>query len=871
MARFGHLTNAFNAGELSPHVYGRTDINKYSAGAARVENFLIHAEGGVHRRAGTRFVAEVKDSTKRSRLIPFVYSTDQAYVLEFADERIRVFANEGLIDSPSHDFVDGDVGVTTDEITETDHGFYHEQGPIRFTTDGTLPTLAVGSMAGTDYYVLRPQASSFPYTAVTHAANTITINAHGYSDDMGPFRLTTTGVVQAGLAAKDTDYYIIWTDANTIQLETSVGAGASAFTDQGSGTHTLTPTPAYSRDKYRFSLTAGGAFADITGAAGGGTHTATPTPVAPLTSVPLEIESPYTESELSDIQYTQSADVLYLGQTDHPTRTFSRVSHTGWQFEEWEAEDGPYLPENVTTTTFTPSALTGVVTITATVPAGSVNGINDGVGFRSSDIGRSMRYKSTSDWGWGYIVGVESTTKCRVLVEKAFKVGGASAAWRLSVWWTGNRPRALSFFEQRFALGGESLTPETIHASATGNYRNFGPTDLDNTLNEDNAITFVIGTNQVTSILWMASLRNLVVGTKGGAHVLQASIDNEAVTPFSVNLTQAAPVGVKALQPRAVSNRLVYVSRSGQRVRNVRFDAAEGFWGTEDLTLLANHITGFGQLDVDAFEYQAEPVSTIWLLRSDGVLAAASYVPEQSVFAWHRHTIGGSFGTGDAVVESIAVIPSPDEDHDQLWMTVKRTVDGSTVRYVEFMEQQWENEDLEDAFFVDSGLSGTAPALTVSGLSHLEGETVQVLADGATHADCVVASGAITLERTATTVHVGLGYVSDLETLDLYVPDSGGTMGGSAAISRTARIDHVVLRFHDTVGGKIGPTTTELDALSLRHPDEPMDGPPSVFRGDKRVQFRGRYDRTRRIIVRQDQPLPMSLLALMADGSQAER
>jgi len=864
--RFGHLNNAFNAGEFSPHIYGRTDIDKYKSAAARIENFIIYAEGGVHRRSGTRFVAEVKDSTKRSRLIPFVFSTEQAYSLEFADEVIRVFVNEGLTDSPTQDFDFTDVGVTPDEIEITDHGYYHNQGPIRLSNDQDpvdLPEPFDTLGVATDYYVLKPQAISFDDGDV--AANQITFDApHGYSDEMGPFRLTTTGVVPGGLRAKDTDYYIIWQAAATIELEESVGGGAEGIAGGSLGTHTLTPTPAYSRDKFRLSQTSGGAAENITDQ-GTGTHTITPTP-----TVPLEIESPYLEAELSAIQYAQSADVLYLVHPNHPIRTLSRVSHTGWQLEEWEPRDGPYLPENVTTTVLNPGNLdTGDVSI---VNSDSTEGINGGAGFQSSDIGRSLRYKDDDDWGWGYIVGVVSTTSIRVLIEKRFRGGDASTSWRLSAWWSENYPNAVSFFEQRLAFGGEPQSPETIHASQTGKYDTFGPSDFDGTVNEDNSIDFVIGNNQVTSILWMSSLRNLVIGTKGGTHVLQASTDNEAVTPFSVNLSQASPIGVKSLQPRPISNRLAYVSRSGQRVRNVRFDVAEGVWGTEDLTLIANHITGFGQLDLDALEYQAEPMSIFWVLRSDGVLAACTYVPEQSVFAWHRHIVGGSFGTGDAVVESIAVIPSEDESHDQLWMVVKRTINGATVRYVEFMEEQWENEELEDAFFVDSGLTtlpGWTPSTTIDGLDHLIGETVQVLVDGATHLDCVVDSvGEIELDvLPVTKVHAGLGYVSDLETLDLFVPEGRGT----PVISRTAKIDHVFLRFHDSVGGKCGPTTTELDPLSLRHPDATMDGHPGIFRGDYRLPFRGHYDRTRRVIVRQDQPLPMSLLALLADGSQAER
>lgn len=857
MPRSSLPLNAFNAGELSPEVFGRTDIDKYKSGAATLRNFIVHPEGGIFRRPGTRYSADVWDHTKKSRVVAFTFSTEQAYTLEFSDLRMRVFANEALLSAPVDTFLDAAVDTTTDEIAITDHGYIDSQGPVRLTSTGTLPA---GLATGTDYYIVSPATKTFLDGDVNTTTNRITITAHGYTDQQGPFQLTTTGVLPIGLEAVQ-DYYAQVVDANTIELSTTpTGAAVNITSAALGGTHTLTPLNDYVRDKLRLSLTAGGSPVDITAAAGGGTHTITPTP-----SFPLEVITPFTEAQLFDLHFVQSADILFIAHKSHRPTQISRRGNTKWSVDIFNNLDGPYLSPNATTTTLAPSAATGNITISAS----SVNGINDGAGFVSADIGRLIWMKvSGNDLGWVEITGVESTTKVHALVRSATVVTTATTNWRLGAWYTDNYPASVSFFEQRLAFAGEPKTPQTLHASKSGDFNNFSPTQLDGTVLDDNGLDFQIGANQVSAIRWLAVGRQLFMGTGSGPFVVQASSNNESVTPFNINVPQANVVGASSVQPVNVGNQVLYVSRNSRSVLGLQFNISDDGFDSVDLTLLSKHLFSGTKTVVDA-AYQLETQSVVWFVRSDGTLVGCTYIPNQQVFAWHQHVLGGAFGSGQAVVESVAVIPSPNSDYDQVWMTVKRTINGATKRFVEFFEEEWVTGVKTDMHYVDAApvsYSGTPISTLSTGLSHLEAESVQILADGAVHPNRTVTSGSITLDAAYSDITVGLGYSSDYLSLPLDVPDAEG-----AATSKVARIDHLVLKLHESLGGKIGADFTNMDRLVERSGSDPMDASPPIFTGERKEAFRGAFARDKRIAVRQDQPLPLNILSLTARLSLGAR
>jgi hypothetical protein len=214
--------------------------------------------------------------------------------------------------------------------------------------------------------------------------------------------------------------------------------------------------------------------------------------------------------------------------------------------------------------------------------------------------------------------------------------------------------------------------------------------------------------------------------------------------------------------------------------------------------------------------------------------------------------IPGALGTADSV-ESVCVIYGASED--EVWISLARTINGSTVRYIErFSPRNW-GTDKDDCFFVDSGLTyDSTAATTISGLTHLNGETVQVLADGAVHPDCLVASGSITLNYSASTVQIGLPYTSTVKPMKIDLQGLG--------LSTTMRIHKVIANFYQTLGGLCGPATNNMDRLIFRTAADPMDASPPIYTGTKEFTYTGGFSRTGDIIIQQDQPLPMTLLSL---------
>jgi hypothetical protein len=213
---------------------------------------------------------------------------------------------------------------------------------------------------------------------------------------------------------------------------------------------------------------------------------------------------------------------------------------------------------------------------------------------------------------------------------------------------------------------------------------------------------------------------------------------------------------------------------------------------------------------------------------------------------------------GKSICESVAVIPTDDTEY-QVYVIIKRTVNGSSRRYVEYLNNVDFTETDNTTFnYLDSALaySGTA-VTTLSGLDHLEGQTVHILADGATHPTKVVSSGSISLDRSSTNVKVGLGYNSILQTMRLDAGSQNGTSQG-----KTKRIYEITVRLYESVGVEVGPNLSDMERIPFRTSSDVMDQGIPTFTGDKAVEFRGNYDTDGFIFVRQTQPLPLTVLSL---------
>jgi hypothetical protein len=415
---------------------------------------------------------------------------------------------------------------------------------------------------------------------------------------------------------------------------------------------------------------------------------------------------------------------------------------------------------------------------------------------------------------------------------------------------TDNYPSVVTFFEQRLVYGATNNNPQTLWFSKNGDYSNFTAGT-----GADDALIYTIASNQVNAIRYLSATRVLTIGTTGGEYVLTATSDGP-ITPTTTLIRKYSNYGSAAIEPVQVADVTLFVQRGGRKVREFRYvgDINVAAYQAPDITIVAEHITAGG---LSAFAYQQEPDGVIWAIRADGSLIGVTYRREEEVVAWHKHVIGGEFDGGQAIVESIATLPS-DTGEDELYMIVKRTINGVTKRYVELMRPFDFGGVTTGAFFVDSGLRYDGSAIgSLKGLYHLEGETVTVLANGASHPNRVVADGGVSLAYSSTTAAIGYGYTSSMQTMRIESGSADGTSQG-----KPKRIHAITLRLHETVGIEVGNSPSENDRIFFRDSSMAMDQAVPLFTGDKDIEFPGGYDEDDRLYIRQTQPLPMSVLAL---------
>jgi len=414
---------------------------------------------------------------------------------------------------------------------------------------------------------------------------------------------------------------------------------------------------------------------------------------------------------------------------------------------------------------------------------------------------------------------------------------------------SGNYPSVVTFFEQRLVYASTAANPQTIWFSKNADYNNFTVGTGDN-----DALIYTIASNTVDSIRYLSSTRVLAIGTTGGEFVLTSTNDGP-VTPTTTLIRKYSNYGTANVEPVQVADVTLFLQRGARKVREFKFvgDVNTSGYAAPDMTILAEHISQGG---ITQFAYQQEPESIVWALRSDGTLLGLTYRREEEVVGWHKHTIGGVFGSGQAVVESIAPLPT-DTGNDDLYLIVKRTINSQTKRYVEVLKPFDFGSVTTAAFFVDSGLAYSGSAVTsLSGLYHLEGQSVAILANGATHPDETVSGGGITLDYSSTTAAVGFSYTSEMQTMRIESGSEDGTSQG-----KPKRIHAVTLRLFETVGIEVGNSATEIDRIPFRDSSMLMDNGIPLFSGDKTIEFSGGFDNDDRIYVRQSQVLPMTVLA----------
>jgi len=639
---------------------------------------------------------------------------------------------------------------------------------------------------------------------------------------------------------------------------TAVNTTLSIFTIAGDQTgsvgvgDTFTVTVSTANDRQYTALVVGlnGGNTEITVTPGGLNATADG-----QINIATTIASPYTEAQLRSVKYTQSADILYLCHNSHEPRELRRTagndaSPSTWQLVEMDRIDGPYLEVNTTTTTLTPSATTGTITITASAAT-----------FASTDVGRSVRIQHAGAWGWAKITIFTNATTVTAGVQGTFNGASASAAWALGAWSdTTGWPAVPLFHDERLWFGATTSQPQTIFASQVGDFTNFGPSELaDGSVLDTSGLVLTLADNKVNAVRWLVSdSRGLLTLTDGGPFIVQGGGDFDPITPTSLGYRRQSTDGAHpTARPHQVGSVVLATKSGGREILEIVFSYEVERFVAPDMTLLAEHITAGGIIDT---AIQLEPDAIIWLVRADGQLLGLTYARDEQVIAWHRHILGGALGESHAKVEAIAAIR--EGDHDQLWMVVQRSIDGSDVRHIEYLTPVFEaDDDQADAVAVDCSVSYGGPSEdNFSGIEHLEGETVSILADGGAREDDIVENGLIAIDPPASVVHAGLKISSRLQTMGL-VPAPAGFDSRSGR----KRAWLATMQLNRSLGGRIGVGDDATDPIDYRAVSDDPETPPPLFTGEKEMPLPGNHERFPVITIEHDEPTPFNLLAIIAN------
>lgn len=627
----------------------------------------------------------------------------------------------------------------------------------------------------------------------------------------------------------------------------------------------------------------------------------------PLTGTIYEVPTPYTTADLTNddgtlaLRYAQTGDVIYFAHAEHSPYKLSRFGPTTWTMRQVDLQPPPFAALNAEATTIYASATTGSVTLQASAdiftaaqvgeyiylgekdvrniamwePAKAVIVGNlrrsDGKNYQCITAGTTGSIKPThsegaaydgdpgaqwqfldAGYGWARITvftdaNTVTATVISALPDGAVLVGNATTRWAFQAWNASDGyPDCVTFFRERLTYSRR----QTLWFSVTADFENFAY-EISGEVTADAAFGRTISSDRANGIRWLSPDDILLVGTIGDEWAVNKATTSDPFGPANCEIKRQSAYGSNRVAPQRVGDVTMFAQKAGRKIRAMEFRFERDGFKSDNVCAFARHITKSGVVDM---AYQQEPYSILWSCRTDGVLIGCTFDREQDVIAHHRHPITGG------ITECVECIPAPDGGRDDPWIITRFTVGGVTKRYIGYLGAE-ADEDTTQSDWVYSDFALTydgAPNDVISGLGHLEGKEVWVLADGARHPNRTVSGGAITLQLEASVVQVGLPSPATLETMDIEAGSQSGTSQGK--IKRT----HVVIaRVLNTLGGTAGPDASSLEEIRYRFPAVPMGSPPPAYTGDLELEWPAGYDKSNRLVVRKDRPMPFTLIALM--------
>jgi len=790
-------------GELSPLLAGSSDLAHYFEGVSIAENAKVMRQGGVTRWEGTRFIKEVKDSTKDTILWPFEFSVDDAYMLEVGDFYVRIYKTKApVLDTGVHVEV-----VTPFVVADVREIHMTQSADVLFLFHSTYQQRKLSRVSDISWSLTSMAPSPPPsFEADTDLGDTLALEATS----------GTTIQARAGSA--------IFLNAD-VGRQIIAGAGRAiitAFTDTSEVVVDII-------DPFTEAITAGPNTLTSVGTAV--TSTAHGAAIGNF----VQLTAGAQAGQIREIVGTPTADTFTL----LTAFTVDQGVGVAWN-KIVPIASGAWRLRLSPQTTLDPdkkSPIGTLVTLVAGVAA-----------FRSGDAGKYVKIYG----GVVRLTTFNSTTNMSGILESemgdttdANPAAAPAGAWTLEVasWSVANGyPRTGDFFQGRLYQASTTAQPVTFWGSAADDFENYALG-----VTAEDAVEYTIASRQVNRLEWLTEKNKaLFIGTAGSEHQATGSGNTDALIGGDTvpQLDRLATNGCAPIQPVVARQSVIYIDRSRRKVMLMGFNLESDGQTDVELTVGAEHITESGvRLGPVAFEKRLDP--RLYVVREDGQLVAMTFFPEQKVVAFTRRTTIGMF-------ESVAIIPNATGGPDQVWVIAWRNINGTLKRYVEMFEPAHEllttayrGAMQTDCGVVQTGLTGT----TVTGLTHLEAATVDVVKNGSYLGQKVVTAGQITLDAAligSDVVEVGLHYETTIRTMEPAV--QGQVIDG---LPRTW--DSLFARFHRTLGGTI-------NGEPIQYPPATLD-PQGLYTGIRKVSTQT-VDEDGRVTLVQNQPYPWTVLGL---------
>lgn len=607
----------------------------------------------------------------------------------------------------------------------------------------------------------------------------------------------------------------------------------------------------------------------LTGAAGA--------PAGATSARVYTVTTPYTAAMLPGLKFAQNADVLTIASASVAvngnitsgvaTRELRRTSAVVWTLTTLSfvttlaaptgvtATPTTAVATNLTATSYgvTTIAVDGVTESAMSSSAVSTNNLTLAGNFNTitwTAATGGLRYNVYKLRGgiYGYIgqtTGL-SVVDDNILADTVTTPPISSITLNADAVYFTDFPGATAYYEQRRWFANTPASPQNVWATRSATEANLTASIPSR---EDDALTFRLASTRQNAIQHLVPLQDMIALTAGGEFRI-FSDGMPAITPTSISIKPQGAIGANQVQPVLANRSALYVQANGNRVREISSGGQATNYGYQslDVTIMAPHL--FNGYQIVDMAYADEPDKIVWCVRSDGVLLGMTYLPDQQVFAWHQHSTDGFFESVCSVNENNAAAA---------YAVVRRTIGSRSVRMIERLHARLFTA-APDAYFVDCGLtySGTA-ATVISGLSHLEGKAVSVLADGAVVSGLVVAGGSITLPTAAAKVQVGLPYTSDATTLPIALDPSVASASGQGAPKNVSR---VFLRVTQSSLVQAGPTFAKLTTYPARAVSDPYGSPPALRTGELAMSVSPSWNTDGAVCIRQGEPLPLMVLSM---------